>query len=208
MSVELLTGYLLMTTAVSFIPGPSVLFVTSQSIWRGWRAGLAAGLGIQTGNAIYYILTGLGLASLIAASGTVFTVLKWAGAGYLAWLGVMAIIGSFRETGTVSPVAAKPAANGFRDGFLVAASNPKSLLYFIALLPQFMDPTQPILRQALILGVIGCGIDFIADACYAFAGAALARGMSRPAIRRWFERGVGGVFLSLAAMTALYRRAA
>lgn len=208
MQTEVPFGFLVMTTVTSFIPGPSLLFVVSQSIWRGPKAGLAAGAGIQAGNMVYFLLTGLGLASLIATSSTVFTALKWLGAAYLAWLGVMAIAGSFREHGSLSSVAARPAANGFRDGFVVAASNPKSLLYFIALLPQFIDPVQPVLQQAMILGVIACAIDFAADACYAFAGGMLARGMGRSGIRKWFERGVGGLFLGLAATTALYRRVA
>jgi len=208
MSTELIVGFLIMTTISSFMPGPSVLFVVSQSVWRGPRAGMAAGAGIQLANIGYFALTGLGLASVIAASSTVFTVLKWVGAAYLAWLGLMAIIASFREHGSLSPIAARPAANGFRDGFIVAASNPKALLYFIALLPQFISPHEPVLVQALVLGAIACSIDFAADACYSFSGAALARGMGRPGVRKWFERGIGGVFLSLAATTALYRRLA
>jgi homoserine/homoserine lactone efflux protein len=208
MSTELLVGFLVMTTVSSFVPGPSVLFVVSQSIWRGPRGGLAAGAGIQVANMLYFLLTGLGLASVIAMSGTVFTVLKWVGAAYLAWLGVTAIIASFRPHEEQSAFAGKPAANGFRDGFIVAASNPKSLLYFIALLPQFIRPDEPVLMQAMVLGVIACAIDFAADACYAFAGSALARSIGRPGVRKWFERGIGGLFLSLAATTALYRRVA
>jgi homoserine/homoserine lactone efflux protein len=203
-----LPAFLIVTTLSSFIPGPAVIFVMSQAAWRGPRAGVMAGLGIQTSNAIYFLLSGLGLASVIAASGAAFMVIKWIGAAYLLWLGIAAIRQSFRKNMAEALPIGRQSLSGYRDGFLVGFGNPKAILYFVALLPQFIDPSRDILQQTLVLGVIAITIDFIADIAYALAGGALSRTLNRPSIRRWFERGIGGIFVGLSAAAALYRRTA
>lgn len=210
MSPETFTAFVTLTTLVSFMPGPSVIFVMSQAAWRGPRAGVGAGLGIQLANAIYFALSGFGLAGLIAASGTAFTAIKLVGAAYLAWLGVTAFIQSFRkqEAAPTTASAEKASRSGFRDGLFVGLGNPKSILYFVALLPQFLDPKQPLWGQIGILGAVAIGIDFTADVVYAFLGGAVSRALNRPKVKRWYERGVGGLFVGLSAVTALYRRVA
>ena len=208
MVLDNLPAFLVVTTLTSFVPGPAVIFVMSQAAWRGPRAGVLAGLGIQTSNATYFLLSGLGLASIIAASGTAFMIVKWLGAAYLLWLGLTAIRQSFRKDMSSALPVGRQSFSGYRDGFLVGFSNPKAILYFVALLPQFIDPARGILEQTVVLGVIAVTIDFIADVAYALAGGALSRTLNRPSIRRWFERGIGGVFVGLSAAAALYRRAA
>lgn len=208
MVLDNLPAFLVVTTLTSFVPGPAVIFVMSQAAWRGPRAGVLAGLGIQTSNATYFLLSGLGLASIIAASGTAFMIVKWLGAAYLLWLGLTAIRQSFRKDMSSALPVGRQSFSGYRDGFLVGFSNPKAILYFVALLPQFIDPARGILEQTVVLGVIAVTIDFIADIAYALAGGALSRTLNRPSIRRWFERGIGGVFVGLSAAAALYRRAA
>ncbi len=193
---------------MSILPGPAVIFVMSQAAWRGPRAGILAGLGIQTANVTYFTLSGLGLASLIAASGAAFTVTKLLGAAYLAWLGVAAFIQSFRKDAADLAPAVRRSLHGYRDGLFVGLGNPKSILYFVALLPQFLDPARPLPGQILLLGVIATGIDFVTDVVYAFAGGALSRMLNRPTVRRWTERGIGSLFVCLSAVTALYRRIA
>lgn len=202
-----LPAFLLLTTAISFMPGPAVLFVMSQSGWRGPKAGLAAAAGIQTANTLYFALSGLGLASVIAASGLAFTLLKFAGATYLAWLGVSAMLASFRPHDAPVSAATRRSANGYRDGAMVALGNPKSMLYFLALLPQFIDTSRPLASQIAVLGAFGIGIDFAVDMLYVHVGMKLAQALEQPALRRWYERGVGSVFLGLSAVTALARRA-
>ncbi|MBI1359443.1 MAG: hypothetical protein GC155_04070 [Alphaproteobacteria bacterium] len=208
MSPEKLTAFLMLTTLVSIVPGPAVIFVMSQAAWRGPRAGIAAGLGIQTANVAYFTLSGFGLAGLIAASGAAFTVIKLFGAAYLAWLGVTAFIQSFRKDASFAPPAMRRSLHGYRDALFVGLGNPKSILYFVALLPQFLDPSSPLPQQILVLGVIATGIDFATDVVYAFAGGALSRALNQPAVRRWTERGIGSLFMGLSAVTALYRRVA
>ncbi len=208
MSPEKLTAFLTLTTLVSILPGPAVIFVMSQAVWRGPRAGISAGLGIQTANVAYFTLSGLGLASLIAASGAAFTVTKFLGAAYLAWLGVTAFIQSFRKDAAVIAPSMRQSLHGYRDGLFVGLGNPKSILYFVALLPQFLDPARPLPEQILLFGAIATGIDFATDVVYAFAGGALSRTLNRPAVMRWTERGIGSLFVCLSAVTALYRRIA
>lgn len=200
--------YVVTYLVVCITPGPAVLFITSQSAWRGRAAGVRAALGIETANVAFWILTALGLAAAIAASQTVFSILKWAGAGYLAWLGIRAIAGSFkREIAEAS--APKPAAGrAYRDGLIVGLSNPKAMLFFVALLPQFVTPSANALPQILTLAITSIIVDFSSNAAYALAAGSLRRLLARGNIKRWFDRGIGGVFLSLAAVAALYRRAA
>lgn len=202
---EHLTAFILLEILVCVTPGPAVMYVVSQAARRGRRAGLSAILGIEAGNVIYYALTAAGLAAVIAASGTAFAVVKWAGAFYLAWLGFAAFRDSFR--GHPAPVAGGALSLGSaRDGLLIQLANPKAILYFVALLPQFIDTERSVLMQTAVLGAIGCGLEAIVLSAYTFAGAAIGRGMARPVVRRWFDRGVGAMFLGLAALTAAYSR--
>ena len=207
MPTETFVAFLAMTTFMSFVPGPSVLFVATQGAWRGRAAGLSAVAGVQLGVLTYFLLTAFGLTRIIAASGTAFMIVKWVGAAYLLWLGVTAIVGTLRRQAQPPPQL-RPSAYGFRDGLVVALSNPKAILYFLAFLPQFIDPSRPMIAQVAMLGVVAMSIDIIAQSTYALAGAAVSSSLTKPDVRRWFERGVGAMFVSLAAVTALYRRVA
>ena len=210
MAPEKLIAFVLMTTFMSFLPGPSVLFVTAQGAWRGARAGLMAVAGVQTAVFSYFTLTALGLTSLVTTSVAAFLVLKWLGVAYLVYLGATALIGSFQtHPENLSVLDSPPAAKGrsYRDGAIVGFGNPKAILYFVALLPQFIDTTQPMGPQVLVLGAVAMSIDIVAQSAYALAGSALSRAVSRPSVRKWVDRGVGGAFLSLAGLAALYRRA-
>lgn len=204
-----LAAYAVVSLLVSVVPGPAVLLVTSQAALRGPRAGIASALGIETANLIFFTLSGLGLAAVVAASGLAFMIIKWAGAAYLAWLGISALIASFRKRpeAAAGQPAPQGSTNAFRDGLLVGLGNPKAILFVVALLPQFIDPAEPALAQTLMLCVVSCSIDFATLCAYAFAGGLMKRALGRPAVRRWFERGVGGAFLGLSAIAALYRRA-
>jgi threonine/homoserine/homoserine lactone efflux protein len=206
MSWETWGVYLAAYAVVCLTPGPAVVFVTSQSAWRGRRAGLAAALGIETSNLAFWMLTLLGLAAVATASHTVFLALKWAGAAYLAWLGVQAIRGSFKAE---PEVAAPPPAAGaaWRDGFVVGMSNPKALMFFVALAPQFIDPSRAAAPQIAVMAATGMLVDFSINSGYALAAGTLRRALSGTGVKRWFDRAVGGLFLSLAAVAALYRRA-
>ncbi len=205
MSLETWAMFVAVETLLCLTPGPATLFVASQAGWRGWRAGLAAGAGIVAANSFYFVLSALGLIAVIAASHIVFLTLKWIGAAYLAWLGAKAIWGSFQRRAP-RRVAGPPVANSFRDGALVQLANPKAMLFFAALLPQFIDPAQGAVAQVVILGLTSQVIEAVVLTGYALAAGGLRLLLARETVARWFERGVGTVFLSLAAVTAFYRR--
>ena len=196
-----------LAVAISVAPGPNVLFVMTQSAWRGRRAGFFAAAGIETANSLYVLCSAIGLAGLIAASGAAFEIIKWAGAAYLAWLGFQAIRHSF-DPGEPAPLSTGEASvKAYRDGLVIGLGNPKTILFFLALFPQFIDPARPVWAQSLVLGFFGIGIDLIVQVLYATAGGMLANALSRKPVKRWFERCIGGAFMGLAVVAALVRRA-
>jgi homoserine/homoserine lactone efflux protein len=201
MSLELWLAFCSTETVLCFTPGPAVLFVTSVAMARGMRAGLAGALGILAGNTLYFALSATGIAAVIVASSRLFSALKWAGAAYLVWLGLRMLLSRSRPLAEVAP---QPVARSFARGFVVQAANPKSLVFFVALLPQFIDPRAPVGFQILILGTSSVVIELAVLALYA-ALAARARAVAG---ERWsgaLERVGGGFLVAAAARLALIR---
>lgn len=194
---KLLT-FALVSAAASLVPGPSMLFVMGQSVWRGGRSGALALAGIQFGYIWWWVLAALGLGTLAVTFPVALHVLAFAGASYLVWLGLSAL----RSAGN-SPEApersTKPSSHAFRDGLLVAISNPKSLIYMVALLPPFVDERSPVVPQLVLLALIAMTIDVALGIAYILAGHGLARVMTGGATRKWLDRGVGTIFLVIAA---------
>lgn len=205
--------FIVLTTLVSLMPGPNTMFIMSQAALKGPRAGIMAGLGIEIANVSYFALTALGLASVIAASAMTFDILKWAGAAYLAAFGLYTFVRSFRKelgSGDIEPahVPGDKHHGALVDGVMIGLGNPKTIIYFVALLPQFIDSRHDVIGQTVTVGVIGTAIDIAAQWLYSHIGGALSRFLNKPTTRRWFERGLGGVLVTLSAMAALYRRTA
>ncbi|MBX7495947.1 LysE family translocator [Qipengyuania sp. 6B39] len=197
---EKLAAFMLVTATTSVVPGPSMVFVMGQAIWRGTRAGWAALLGMQIGYFVWWLFAALGLGTLAKAYPLAFRILAIAGVAYLAWMGVKAIRHSFHTNeGQVSP-GREPSSHAFRDGILVAIGNPKSLIYMVALIPPFVDPARPIGWQIVVLALVALVLDVIVGAAYIFAGRRLASVMERAATRRWIDRGIGILFLAIAVL--------
>ncbi len=201
-----LLAYVGLVLAIAVVPGPNVLFVMTQSAWRGPRAGLSAAAGIESANTLYVLCSAAGLASLIAASGAAFEIIKWAGAAYLAWLGFQAIRASFNSAAPTPLSLGEASARAYRDGIMVGLGNPKTILFFLALFPQFIDPAHTIWLQSLVLGFLAVAIDFVIQFLYIAAGGLMSRTLSQGVVKRWFERGIGGAFMGLAVAAALVRR--
>ena len=197
------------TTLVSLAPGANTMFVMSQSALRGHRAGIAAGLGIEVSNVVYFLLIAFGLATVVAASEGVFDFLKWMGALYLAILGVLAFGRSFQKQ-LPSPVTEVPvvkASHGaFIDGLMIGLGNPKTIIWFLTLLPQFINKDRDVFAQTITIAVVGTIIDVGVQWIYVYAGGALSRFLGKPDIRAWFERGMGIIFMGLALVVALSHR--
>jgi threonine/homoserine/homoserine lactone efflux protein len=199
--------FLVLTTLVSLAPSPNVMFIMSTAALRGHRAGIMAGFGIQIANLFYFALTALGIGVLLQTSPVAFWVVKWAGATFLAVFGLMAMVRSFQDTplieaGEPAPVMAV-GRGAFFDGLLIGLGNPKTIFWFLTFLPQFIDLKGDVLGQTFLLGGVGAVIDLGGQWLYTHIGGRLSRFLAKPQIRRWFERGVGLVFLGLALLVVL-----
>lgn len=203
MAVETWLAFAAASAVLLVVPGPTILLVIGQSLGAGRRNALPLVAGVAAGDLVAMSLSLAGLGALLAASATLFTLLKWAGAAYLVWLGA----GLWR-----APVAAEappplPARRAARDAFLVTALNPKSLAFFVAFVPQFLDPARPFGPQAAILVPTFVVLAALNAGAYALLAGRLSAAVRRPAVRRAFNR-AGGTFLIGAGLaTAAMRRA-
>lgn len=208
--------FVLAGLALNFTPGPDMLYVTSSALRSGMRAGWAATLGVSLGCMVHVTAAALGLAALIAASQTVFGLLKWVGAAYLAWVGIQKLRSAFWPRTETAPTAAgTPALVGhahdgsrraaFRGGFLTCALNPKVAIFFLAFVPQFITPgdTHPAL-VFLALGALFTLNSTWVNALWAAGAAWLAsRGNLLRRVTRWLDGVAGGIFVAFAAELAL-----
>jgi threonine/homoserine/homoserine lactone efflux protein len=148
-------------TAMLLIPGPTILLVIGQSLGGGARNALPLAAGVALGDLTAMSLSLAGMGALLAASATAFTVLKWAGAAYLVWLGVRL----WRAPVDAAAAPPLPARRAMREAYVVTALNPKSIVFFVAFVPQFLDPARAFLPQAAILvatfvGLAALKVDF------------------------------------------------
>jgi homoserine/homoserine lactone efflux protein len=202
MSPELYLAYLLACVVIIIVPGPTVTLIIANSLSHGVRAGLANVAGTQLGIALMIALVGFGLASLIEALGWWFTLVRLAGAAYLIWLGIRLL----RTTGALAETRRVPVPRGgfFLQGFLVAISNPKTLVFFGAFLPQFIDPARGYWQQLLIMGATAISIAAVSDVLYAILVGGAGRRISGTAVK-WFSRASGGVLIGGGLWLALTR---
>jgi homoserine/homoserine lactone efflux protein len=205
--------FLVMETALSLSPGPAVFYVVSQGVRGALRRTLPAAAGILSANGIYFALSATSLGAIIAASARFFTIAKWVGAAYLIYLGVKAL----RSANSLHSVAlgGEGAAAGDLHGVYLGAvtlqlANPKALLFFLALLPQFIDPQRPVVPQMLILAAtsmvpefcILTGYGWLAHrALRATAGFGVAGNMNR-----WLARIEGAGLLGCATLVLKFNR--
>jgi homoserine/homoserine lactone efflux protein len=160
MHLATLGAFVVLEIVLCLIPGPAVMSVVSAALSRRQAAGYATASGILTGNTIYFVVSALGLASVLVASHRAFLVLKWCGAVYLGYLGIRAL--AARPT-DLEPLALMPSdaiARGWLNGTIVQLSNPKALVFFAAILPQFINPAGNVPLQIAILGVAGLLVEF------------------------------------------------
>jgi threonine/homoserine/homoserine lactone efflux protein len=205
-----LSTWLLYVAAVLVLtvtPGPSVLMCISTSVQHGPRRALVASLGSTSSIACIMLLSMLGLGTVLAASELLFTALKWLGAGYLAYLGVTSL---FSKTSTIAVAEAQSSQVSaralFGRGILVGASNPKALLFFGALFPQFIDQSAPHGLQFLVLGVTFIFFELFWLSIYAVTAAKARHWLQKPRRALLFNRVTGAVFLLAAGLLATAKR--
>jgi homoserine/homoserine lactone efflux protein len=198
-TIHLLLLYVVTELIACLTPGPAVLTVTSHALAGSRRGAAGAIAGINVGNLIWYALAGAGLSAVVAALPNLFTLLRWAGVGYLLWIGVQ----SWRQSDEGLALKPMREKTGFSRGLLSAAavqlSNPKALLFFTVILPPFINPAEPILQQIIRLAVIGVVIEATILTVYATLAWRLGRYAASRATNRLINRTSGGLLI-LAAL--------
>lgn len=198
----LFSAFLLASLVLAVTPGPAVLYVVTRSLVQGRRSGLVSVAGIALGNLGNVVAVSIGLAALFAVSAVAFSVVKFAGAAYLAYLGVQMLRSA--PLGNAAPVpAAVPLARVFADGFVVALFNPKTTIFFAAFLPQFLDAEASPMWQGLTLGFLFVAIATVTDSAYAVAVSLAAPALRGSRARHLGRRLGGGIFIGLGIFTAL-----
>ena len=190
--------------ALLLIPGPAVLYVVVQGAEQGRRVGLASVAGIHLGTLVHVFAATVGLSALIVASGVAFNVVKYAGALYLVYVGVRKLLG--RDDPGLEPGEQRVSyRRAFVRGGVVNVLNPKTALFFLALLPQFVDTDRGgVWSQALVLGLLFVALGLVTDSMYALAAGTVGGFLRRR--RRGMRYGSGLVFVGLGAAAALAKR--
>lgn len=210
MNLTTLSIFALVALVAIATPGPTVLLALANGSRYGVRRSLPGMFGAVMSDFVLVGAVALGLGALLAASEFWFSVVKWIGAAYLAWIGLRLL----RSSGTVdlpaqsaAEISGAAARRVFAKSFLVAVTNPKGYLFCSALLPQFIDPSAVQWPQYVVIGLVFAGLDFAVMLGYAVVGARAVRLLRQRAVL-WLDRSCGAALLALAGSLAFYRRSA
>jgi threonine/homoserine/homoserine lactone efflux protein len=198
--------FLIAAVALAVTPGPGIAYVVARTVAGGRAEGLASCLGTGIGGLLHVLAAALGMSLVIAQSATAFNLLKYIGAAYLVYLGIRMLLRSGQPT-TVEAVTAQGARRALLDGIMVEALNVKTALFFLAFLPQFVSPSEPLVPQLVLLGSVCVLLNTLVDVVAVFAAHRLLEsGVARAARARAMTRVSGFTMLGLAAFLALARR--
>jgi threonine/homoserine/homoserine lactone efflux protein len=205
--MELWIPFVVATTLILVIPGPTIILVISQSVTHGRKSVIPLVTGVLLGDFTAMTFSLLGLGTLLSASATLFTLFKWAGALYLIYLGIQMLRsapGSIHSSGSTQMNAS--AAALFKRSYIVTALNPKSIAFFVAFLPQFIAPAKPLFAQLALLGSTFLILATINAALYAFFAGQLSEYIQKGKIRKWFNRLGGSALVGAGLITASLQR--
>ena len=190
--------------AMLVFPGPSVIYIVTRSVEQGRRAGLVSMLGVEAGGLVHVAAAALGISAIVASSATAFSIVKYAGAAYLIYLGVQ----RWRQGGEdLERPEPQPRGELFRQGMVVNVLNPKTAIFFLAFLPQFVDPSMSVAPQVLVLGLEFIAIAVVSDGAYALIAGTLGERVRRRALaNRWVDRAAGGSLVALGGLAAVSKR--
>lgn len=203
MSLEQLWLFITLTFIVSASPGPVMLSCMADAGRFGFAKSVYTMLGASTGNLVLMLLSALGLGLLVGEAEWVFHTIKWMGAAYLVYLGIALFIAKPHDLQDELPEIRS--SHLFWKSLLVAVTNPKGLIYFGALFPQFVDIHQPMTPQFTLLTVIFLATDLLWMAIYALGGSAIMRWLTSPSHQRWFNRISGGALVAAGIALAFTR---
>lgn len=192
-----LAAFLSVNFAADVTPGPAVMYVLATALRNGTRRAVPAILGILSVNALYFAVSATAVGALLASS-TLFPYIKWGGVAYVVYLGVRALLASPHTTEEV-----RPTSHIYRDGFLTQLSNPKTVVYFAALVPRFVDASQPIVPQMLIMGSTSLCLEFCVLLGYAAAAGQGLKFARDPRFNVWTNRVSGAMLIAVALALTL-----
>lgn len=201
MSIEVWVAFVAASTILLIIPGPTVLLVVSYALGQGWRAALPMAVGVALGDFTAMTLSMLGVGALLAASAGLFTALKWLGAAYLIWLGVKL----WRAGGTLEAQPRTDRTSAIKmmgHAWLVTALNPKSITFFVAFLPQFLNPETSFVTQMLVFETTFLVLAFANAIGYAVIASRARRIAGNPKAISWFNRAGGTLLIGAGLATA------
>jgi threonine/homoserine/homoserine lactone efflux protein len=209
MSIEHWLAFVAASAILLAIPGPTILLVISYALGHGRKVASATVAGVALGDFTAMTASMLGLGALLATSAVIFTVLKWVGAAYLIWLGIKlwrAPIAAEAADGTMSVSAEKP-LRIFLHTYAVTALNPKSIVFFVAFLPQFLDLSRPLFNQMLIFETTFLVLATLNATLYALMASAARQTIRKPRIQAIVNRTGGSLLIGAGLLTAGLRRA-
>jgi homoserine/homoserine lactone efflux protein len=208
MTVEIWLLFCVTETVLCFTPGPAVLTVVSLALTTGPRAGIGASLGILAANAVYFVLSATGIGAILLASYELFFLVKWIGAAYLISIGLRMLVSRAHalEPAGAAATATRRSLRPFTHGVITQGANPKALVFFTALLPQFIHPDNAVPLQIAILAVSSIIIELLVLSIYV-ALCYQARGlMHRPGFATSLNRAGGALLIGAGAGLASMRR--
>jgi threonine/homoserine/homoserine lactone efflux protein len=206
MSLEMWAAFVIASTILLVIPGPTIILVISQAIAHGRKAVIPLATGVALGDFTAMTCSLLGLGAILAASAAFFSLLKWIGAGYLIYLGIK--LWRTRSEADEIPVRiGNQNCSLFKSAFVVTALNPKSIAFFVAFLPQFVDPRGQAVPQLLLLGATFLSLAAVNAMLYALFAGQLRDTMQNSRVRRWFNRLGGTALIGAGIVTATLKRA-
>ena len=189
-------------------PGPGIFYVAARTLAAGRAEGLASSFGTGLGGLVHVVAGALGVSAVVLASAELFTALKLLGAAYLVWVGVRTVLAARREALVLEgAVPAMGVRRAFREGVMVEALNPKTAAFFLAFIPQFVDPAGNVAAQFVLLGVISVALNTWADVVVAFLAGRLRDGAgARPGLIRRLREASGAAMMALGVGLALAKR--
>lgn len=206
MTLNALLGFSAATLLLLVIPGPAVMYIVTRSATQGRKAGLVSVAGIHLGTVVHILAAMVGLSAVLAASATAFSVVKFVGAGYLIWLGIQALRSyrhaSIDDAGQL--IEERSLRRVFGDGVVLNVLNPKTAIFFLSFVPQFVDPaTAHPVRDVAVLGAVFIGLGLVSDSSFALAGGWVGSRLRRSSrLQRRKDLVAGVAYLGLGAATA------
>jgi len=202
-----LIAYIAVVLGFVFIPGPATLLTIARATSSGTKVGIATGAGIAAGDIFHTIMAMVGISAIIATSATLFSIVKYIGAAYLVYLGIRAIIEKSPTDPTAGALAIS-AGKAFRQAVLTEVLNPKTALFFLAFLPQFVRPENgTVMFQLAVLGIVFVVLGLFSTVVFAVSAGRLGAFLRRnPTVLKWQGKVVGGIYCALGVRLALQQR--